>query len=125
MSHQGHLEPSWNASQLNRKAQVEKGFAVVANMRKAGGDHALITWAKSRGLAVHIDRSTDWGNPFEIDADGTRAEVIEWYAEYFSHKQSLHKRLEQLRGKVLVCWCHPEPCHGDFLLEQATQRNKE
>lgn len=23
---------------------------------------------------------------------------------------------EQLRGKNLVCWCKPLPCHGDVLL---------
>lgn len=25
--------------------------------------------------------------------------------------------LEALRGKVLTCWCYPNPCHGDVLLE--------
>ena len=115
------VKEDWTASQLARKAQVEKGVPVVANMHKGSGDAALIAWAKAKGLAVSIDRSTDWGNPFEIDADGTRDQVIEWYREYFNHKRSLHERLSELRGKVLICWCHPQPCHGDFLRGQANE----
>jgi hypothetical protein len=46
------------------------------------------------------------------------------------HKQSLHwdfpdyirERIEQLRGKDLVCWCAlNNPCHADVLLELANQ----
>lgn len=25
--------------------------------------------------------------------------------------------IEALRGKTLVCWCKPEACHGDILIE--------
>jgi len=27
--------------------------------------------------------------------------------------------LPELRGQDLVCWCAPEACHGDILLELA------
>jgi hypothetical protein len=27
--------------------------------------------------------------------------------------------LPELRGKRLVCYCHPLPCHGDVLAELA------
>ena len=27
------------------------------------------------------------------------------------------KELGRLRGKKLVCWCHPHACHGDVLRE--------
>jgi hypothetical protein len=27
--------------------------------------------------------------------------------------------LHELRGKDLVCWCAPKPCHGDVLLRLA------
>jgi hypothetical protein len=117
-----YLVQGWTASQLERKAQVEKGFSALASNQPGPNglpvDNALVTWAESHSLLVAIDRTSDWGNPFEIGADGTRKEVIEWYAEYFSHKRSLHKRLGELTGKVLLCWCHPELCHGDFLLSQ-------
>jgi len=28
-------------------------------------------------------------------------------------------RISELRGKDLVCWCAPKPCHADILLELA------
>jgi hypothetical protein len=69
----------------------------------------------SRGF--YIGRPSKWGNPFEIGRDGDRAEVIEkfrGYAEKFTEEE-----LTQLRGKDLVCWCAPNACHGDILLELA------
>jgi Domain of unknown function (DUF4326) len=87
----------WTVSQLERKAKVLAGESVLASMRT---DHALIAWAESHDLMVRIDRSGIWGNPYEVDADGTREEVITWYEEYFAHKRSLHKRLEKLKGRV-------------------------
>jgi hypothetical protein len=103
---------AWTPSQLERRAQVEAGRSVVGSLRV---DHALIAWAESRGLALWIDRPGDWGNPYLKDKDGSCEEVSAWHREYFAHKRSLHKRLGELRGKVLVCWCHPETCHGDYL----------
>jgi uncharacterized protein DUF4326 len=110
----------WTQSQLIRKADVEAGRSVLASLRKKNGlpvDNALIEWAESQGLAVRIDRSSVWGNPYRLGADGTRDEVIEAYREYFAHNHSLRKRINELRGKVLICWCYPENCHGDVLLE--------
>jgi hypothetical protein len=117
----------WTGSQLERKVRVEDGEIVLANMTSDENglsvDNALITWAESENLAIRIDRQSDWGNPYEVDADGTREEVIGWYREYFAHKRSLHKRLKELAEKrVLLCWCYPKPCHGHFLLEQLNGR---
>lgn len=63
-----------------------------------------------------------WGNPFVMqdDSPAERQRVI---AEY---RASLAKRLAQpgqrdlleaLRSKTLVCWCSPNACHGDVLVE--------
>jgi hypothetical protein len=92
----------------------------VASKRKAADgkeiDAALIAWADQQGLVTMIDRTSDWGNPFEMGADGTRDEVCDNFAQhYMPHKPSLLKKLPTLRGRVLVCWCHPERCHGDHL----------
>jgi Domain of unknown function (DUF4326) len=118
-----YLAQGWNSSQLERKTQAERGEIVLANMTSDEKgipiDNALITWAESQDLAMRIDRQSDWGNPYEVDADGTRDEVIGWYKEYFAHKRSLHKkRRDFYKKKVLLCWCYPEPCHGDFLIKQ-------
>jgi hypothetical protein len=58
-----------------------------------------------------------WGNPFHIGKDGTREEVIEKYRQYILSKPELLAQLESLRGKTLGCWCSPQACHGDVLVE--------
>jgi hypothetical protein len=58
-----------------------------------------------------------WGNPFQIGRDGTREEVIEKYRRYILSKPELLAQLESLRGKTLGCWCSPQSCHGDVLVE--------
>lgn len=60
-----------------------------------------------------------WGNPFHEGLNGTREEVIAKYRIWLLKQPQLLDQLQQLRGKVLGCWCHPKPCHGDVLLELA------
>jgi transposase-like protein len=106
--------PVWSAEELSMRALVEDGRVVVASLR---GEHRnLIDWAEESSLYVRIDRRTEWGNPFELPADGDRATVIGNYAEhYLPFKPSLLAKLGGLKGKVLGCWCVPEACHGDVL----------
>lgn len=105
---------TWDADQINRKKMVEEGLSVVANKKS---DNALISWADDNGFYVEIDRRSIWGNPFIVDEDGTRDEVIEKYRWYYGMKNSLWHRLPVLKGKVLGCWCYPEACHGNHLVE--------
>ncbi len=66
--------------------------------------------------AITIDRTTKWGSPFAIGKDGSREEVMEKYREYLRKRPDLLRAIPgELSGKVLVCWCWPEPCHGDIL----------
>jgi hypothetical protein len=60
-----------------------------------------------------------WHNPFHIGKDGTRAEVIQKYYDYIMERPDLLALLPTLKGKVLGCWCKPEECHGDVLVELA------
>src|SRR3954447_24407299 len=62
-----------------------------------------------------------WANPFRIDKDGTREEVIAKYEAWLLTQPELYAALPELRGKVLGCWCHPKPCHGDVLARLADQ----
>ena len=88
--------------------------------------------------AVYVGRPSKWGNPWRVGevhpADGhrlTRDEVIELYRNSIQRmleaKQdngSVILDLQELRGKDLICWCAPLPCHADILLEIAN-REKE
>lgn len=62
-----------------------------------------------------------WANPFKVGKDGTRDEVIGKFRAYMKERlksdPSLVQDLLQLEGKCLGCWCKPEACHGDVLLE--------
>jgi hypothetical protein len=72
--------------------------------------------------AIYVGRPSKWGNPFKIGVHGTRDEVIAKYRERITKNLKENPRvydLNELRGKDLICWCHPQPCHADVLLELA------
>ena len=61
-----------------------------------------------------------WHNPYWAGRDGTREEVIARYERHL-HDSGLIAAVHELRGLDLVCWCAPEPCHGDVLLRLANE----
>ena len=71
--------------------------------------------------AVLIDRTTPLGNPFIIGRDGSREEVIEKNRKRVCDDPKLMEQVMALRGQDLLCWCWPNPCHGDFYLEVANK----
>lgn len=72
--------------------------------------------------AIYIGRPSKWGNPFVIGRDGSREEVIEKYRSWLLSQPDLVAAVKRdLKGKDLVCWCAPKPCHGDVLIEIANR----
>ena len=69
--------------------------------------------------AVYIGRGSKWGNPFKIGQDGDRAAVIAKHETWLRDQHDLLRSIGELRGKDLVCFCAPAPCHGDLLLRLA------
>lgn len=80
---------------------------------------------------VYIGRGSIWGNPFS-HKDGTKAkekvnsveEAVAKYREYLMSQPKLLRRLPELKGKILGCWCKTKKnpnalCHGDVLAELA------
>jgi len=70
--------------------------------------------------AVYIGRPSKWGNPFVIGKHGTRDQVVARYRAYLLANAALMAALPELAGKHLVCWCAPDACHGDVLVELAS-----
>ena len=112
----------WRKDERERQAKVNAGETVVAN---AQSDKNLICWAEREGYAIRIDRSTRYGNPFVIGEDGTRDAVCDAFElHYLPHKPSINSRIESgdLCGRVLICHCYPERCHGDCLASLANSQ---
>lgn len=63
--------------------------------------------------------ASPWANPFSVEQCGSRAEALRRYRAHLMQRPDLLRQLPTLRGKVLGCWCHPLPCHGDVLAELA------
>lgn len=63
-----------------------------------------------------------WGNPFSKadPAIGTKERAIELFRAWIVQQPEKMARLEELRGKRIVCWCKKqghEDCHADVLIE--------
>lgn len=84
---------------------------------------------KKEPYDVYIGRGSIYGNPFS-HKDGTtakykvatREEAIRRFDEWIQTKPGLMVLVRQeLRGKVLGCWCRPKACHGEVLARIADE----
>lgn len=71
---------------------------------------------------IYISRPSPLGNPYIIGQHGTREEVIELYRHWLykqlvsGNKAVIDALLAINDESNLVCWCHPQPCHGDVIV---------
>lgn len=86
-----------------------------------------VVHCKREKCDVYVGRPSKWGNKWS-DRPGTmaefvcasREEAIQKYHEWIMHQPDLISAARrELKGKVLGCWCAPNPCHGDILLKIA------
>lgn len=76
-----------------------------------------VVHCKREKYDVYIGRPSKWGNPFSIGKDGTREEVIKKYKKWILKQPKLMNILNELKDKILGCFCHPKQCHGDVLIQ--------
>lgn len=67
--------------------------------------------------SVFIGRPSKWGNPFIIGLHGNRVTVIKKYEDWIRTQPQLMNSLQELKGRILICYCKPQPCHGDVLVK--------
>lgn len=76
--------------------------------------------------AVYVGRAapraglagSPFANPFRVDVDGSRDDVVARYREWILGETTLLDRLHELHGRPLACWCPPGlACHADVLVE--------
>ncbi len=83
-----------------------------------------VVHCKKEPYDIYIGRPSKWGNPFTHKAGttaqtvvGSREEAVEAYREWITTQPDLMAALPELRGKTLGCWCAPQVCHGDVLVD--------
>lgn len=95
----------------------------VEHLRKYGY-WDLLEWLKkpehiyigrSNGHIKGADKSY-WSNPFPVKKYG-RDKCLEMYKNYVLNNSEMMSKIKELEEKTLGCWCHPEKCHGDILIE--------
>jgi hypothetical protein len=80
--------------------------------------------------AVYIGRPSVWGNPYSHRSDTlaefrvkTTDEALTEYQYMMMRTPKLvTKARRELKGKDLVCFCKPGPCHGDILMRIANSK---
>lgn len=110
--------------QLNAEiAELERRGWESLTDRSPMGESGRVVHCLREPFDVYIGRpmprfgltASKWANPFKVGGDGTREQVIAKYRRRLSSRPDLMAALPELRGKVLGCWCAPQPCHGDVL----------
>ena len=84
--------------------------------------------------AIVVSRPSVFGNPFAVNATTTREQAVARYRDWIvnghgsmatTQRHELRRRLPELRGHDLACWCplpepgEPDVCHAAVLLELA------
>lgn len=64
-------------------------------------------------------RSSKWRNGYKVKDFGLELS-LKYYEKSIRRKIARDPKyydLNELEGKILGCWCKPEPCHGDILIK--------
>lgn len=87
----------------------------VANVRGYRG---------SRDVAYYVGRPTIYGNPFRMTGrDGlSRDLAVATFKDYWYADAQAELRQRALRElvppiEILLCWCHPRPCHAQVIAD--------
>lgn len=108
----------------------------VANLRRIGYD-SLEHWMESEdnvyvgrngrvfihengNKRAYVYGSSKWCNPHKVDKDGSLETVLEQYRHHLNEllKDEVNREeFLKLKGKNLGCWCKPNKCHADIILE--------
>jgi hypothetical protein len=127
--------------------KMGKGVTGVVNVKKAelvkNGYKDFNDWKSRKGnvyigrdMSLYVDGAIGsiWGNPYRVAkpkvknnesnksnkskiTSYTLEESLKKYREHIESRADLIEKLPELKGKTLGCWCKPNKCHGDVLVE--------
>jgi hypothetical protein len=91
------------------------------------GTFTMVT-RNNQGEVGHTGLPGHFGNPFKL-TNHTRTNSLRHFKNYFAqrliHDPLWRAHLIRARNTTLVCWCAPEPCHGDILASWLNNLPKE
>ena len=81
---------------------------------------------KHGARGVYVGRPSPLGNPFPLECEAERAQIIrdyeDWLAEQLLDPRGaasieIHRlaALARTQDLCLVCWCAPKACHADII----------
>ena len=59
--------------------------------------------------------ASKWQNSYNITTSQNRTKAIQKFETKLHQSQHLVKSVNELKGKILGCWCAPLQCHGEVL----------
>lgn len=87
----------------------------VINIRNAPSN-----WRASADF-VYIGRGGLFGNPIVLKKENERGSTLKQFKVYFYGRLNtdpvFKQKVLELKGKTLVCFCKPYPCHGDIIAD--------
>jgi hypothetical protein len=94
-------------------------MATVINIKKTKDKDFVYIGRKN--IKYGFFYNSKWSNPFVIGINGNRQECLKQYADLLLRRvmvdDNFKKELMSLDNKVLGCWCKPDDCHGDVIVE--------
>ena len=117
---------------VKKNALLPLGHASLEEWVKAAPDQNKYIGRNMVFYVGPVATASKWANPFTVKKYG-REKSLELYREWIKtgvnpvngkrrKEGPLVSEIEELRGKTLGCWCKPETCHGDVLLELLAER---
>lgn len=93
------------------------------------GDIEIAVGNRKRGdQGVYVGRPTALGNPYSTGMGRMRAidQYRVWLRKKLEEKdpvvcgamERLRRRAVEARRLMLVCWCHPLPCHAEVIADE-------
>ena len=107
------------AKELRKVSPGKSSYNSFQEWLDADSEHMYI----GRNMTFYVPgtEQSKWHNPFSVKKYSLE-KSLELYKEHITTSGLKHD-LKELKGKTLGCWCKPNQCHGDILLEMYKKRH--